>query len=290
MSNQLKIETNGEGIGTITFSDPDDTLAEGRTASGFRLRLPTTVNLNRPANSTLEVLLQDVRVVFKAYGLEFGVAQCDNLQTPMRKDTPILFSWDWTLPIVGLYEKLRSGKSPRFNANLYGNLHYKVPGTNFRDECLSVPYPFHYSAEIKYSRDTWTGTLRKLTILDSVLVEIPFPSDPPSDWDEIFQSLREARDSFDTGSKTGWRGCVLGVRHALEKWHDKEPEEHGAGWKPPSRAEKESRTKKERIDNIRWHLLQLAHFGMHNPAEQCTREDAVLALAILAALLDIKKP
>jgi hypothetical protein len=291
MSNQLKIETNSEGIGSITFNEPEETLAEGRTASGFRLRLPTTVNLNRPANSNLEVLLQDVRVVFRASGLEFGVARCDNLQTPMGRDTPIFFSWDWALSVLGLYEKLRSGKPPRFNALLHGNLHYKVPGTNFRDECPSVPYPFNSNGEIKYSRDTWTGTLRKLNILDSVLVEIPFPSDPPSDWDEMFESLRDAREALDKGGSSGWKGCAMAVRSAFEKWSKKEKENQGPGW--PSQIdikEFHQRTKEQRADAIRWHVYQLAHYFAHNNARECNREDATLVLAVLSALLDVRKP
>jgi len=291
MSNQLNIETNGELIGTITFNEPDDTLAGGRTGSGFRLLLPTSVNLNRPGNSSLEVFLQDVRIVFKVSNLEFGFAHCANLQTPMGRNMPILFSWDWMLPMLGLYEKLRSGKPPKFDALLYGNLHYRVPKTDFRDECLSTPYPFNSNGEIKYSRDTWTSTLRKLNILDSVLVEIPFPSDPPSDWDEICECLRDAREALDKGGSSGWKGCAMAVRSAFEKWSKKEKENQGPGW--PSKIdikEFHKRTKQERTDAIRWHVYQLAHYFAHNNAKECNREDAILVLTVLSALLDVRKP
>jgi len=290
MSNQLRIVTNGEDIGSITFDEPEETLAGGKTGSGFRLRLPTTVNLEPPKGSPHAILLDNVRVVFQAHGLEFGVARCDRLQTPKMKNTPMLFSWDWTLPMLAVYEAQRAGKVPRFTALLYGDLHYRLEGTDWKEEVLSVPFPFNDNGVIKYSRETWTKTLREMNVLDTIVVEIPFPSNPPSDWDGIFESLREAREAFDKGGSSGWKGCVSAVRHALQQWQKKEQEDHGPGWTAPQKPLRDSRTKRQRMDNIRWHLLQLAHYSVHTNADEWNKDDATLALAVLSALVAVRKP
>ena len=292
MSNQLKIVTNGEDIGSITFDEPEETLAGGKTGSGFRLRLPATVNLEQPKGSPYEILLDNVRVVFQAQGMEFGVARCDRLRTPTMKNTPIFFSWDWTLPMLAVYEAQRAGNVPQFTAWLYGDLYYRLEGKDWKQEVLSVPFPFNNNGVIKYSRETWTKTLRKMNVLDTVVVEIPFPSDPPSDWDQIFECLREARDAFDKGGSSGWKGCATGVRVALEKWSKKEKESPspGPGWAVPDPKLLHSRTKRERTDAVRWHVYQLAHYLVHNQAAECDREDAALVLAVLSALLAVRKP
>jgi hypothetical protein len=100
----------------------------------------------------------------------------------------------------------------------------------------------------------------------------------------------EARDTFEHGGSTGWKSAATAVRLALEKWHEIEPEDHGPGWQTPKAAEKQARSKEQRLDNIRWHLLQLANYGPHSHADEWARDDALLMLAVLSALLAIRKP
>jgi hypothetical protein len=83
---------------------------------------------------------------------------------------------------------------------------------------------------------------------------------------------------------------VAAVRLALEKWQGIEKEDMGPGWKAPSMIERKDRTKRQRLDNVRWHLYQCAHLGPHSSAEDWTRDDAVLLLSTLAALLAERKP
>jgi hypothetical protein len=100
----------------------------------------------------------------------------------------------------------------------------------------------------------------------------------------------EAGDSFEQGGTTGWKGCVVAVRLTLEKWQKIEPEQHGPGWKSPAPADRQARTWRERLDNVRWHLLQCAHDAAHSAADEWTRDDAILMLATLSSLLAERKP
>jgi hypothetical protein len=78
---------------------------------------------------------------------------------------------------------------------------------------------------------------------------------------------------------------VASVRLALEKWRDVEVEDPGPGFVRPSVADREARTKRQRLDQLRWDLLQMAHQGPHTHTEMWTRDDALLMLAMLSALL-----
>ena len=132
--------------------------------------------------------------------------------------------------------------------------------------------------------------MRDLNLQDSILVDIPFPSDPPTGWEPIWTALRDARDSFDKGGSTAWKNTVTSVRLALEEWQHLEKEVQGPGWKRPDRTDLETRTKEQRIDNIRWHLIQLAHYAAHTKADDWTRDDALLLLSTLSSLLAVRKP
>jgi hypothetical protein len=83
---------------------------------------------------------------------------------------------------------------------------------------------------------------------------------------------------------------VTAVRLALEKWQGIEKEQMGPGWSSPSQADRRARTKKARLDNLRWHLLQIAHLGAHTGSEEWSREDALLMISTLSALLAERNP
>ena len=120
-------------------------------------------------------------------------------------------------------------------------------------------------------------------------MEIPFPADPPTGWEPIWEALRDARDSLDKGGSTAWKNTVTSVRLALEGWQHIEKEDQGPGWKRPDRTDLETRTKEQRIDNIRWHLIQLAHYAAHTKADDWTRDDALLMAPTLSSLLAVRK-
>ena len=125
---------------------------------------------------------------------------------------------------------------------------------------------------------------------DNVVVEIPLPPNPSPEWAPIWQAIATARDSLARGGDTAWKSAIVECRHALELWQKLEREDHGPGWKAPSNEDRQSRTRRQRLDNIRWDLLQCAHEAAHSPAGKWTREEAALVLSALAALLAIRNP
>lgn len=152
------------------------------------------------------------------------------------------------------------------------------------------PTKFHEWGKIGYSQRVWTKMVRDVGVQDSILVEIPFRSDPPTGWEPIWAALRDAKDSFDAGGSTDWNNTARSVRLALEEWRKLEKEDQGAGWQGPKIADFQSRTKAQRIDNLRWHLIQLAHYAAHTKADEWTRDDALLLLSTLCSLLAERKP
>jgi hypothetical protein len=293
----VNITLGNETVGSIAFTQPEAGLNAHRTAAGFRLHIPASMTFSAPSERGLPLTLESLRVAFYAdhagKQTEVGSARCDSIfSTPMR-DAPIAFSWDWTMEAFAFYDRLRAGKEPKFRLQVCGNIRYiLVPegcSRSGREPC-SIAASFYQWGEVGYSQQVWTKMMRDLNIRDSILVEIPFPSDPPTGWEPIWAALRDARESFDAGGSTGWKNAVASVRLALEGWQRLEKEDQGRGWKRPDRADLESRTKVQRIDNIRWHLIQLAHHAAHTRADEWTRDDAVLLLSTLCSLLAVRKP
>jgi hypothetical protein len=99
------------------------------------------------------------------------------------------------------------------------------------------------------------------------------------------QALLDARNAFEQGGSNAWQSTVTSIRLALEKWRGIQQEDQGAGWTRPSRSDLESRTKKQRLDALRWHLMQIAHLGPHSGADEWSRDDALLMLTTLSVLL-----
>lgn len=286
---RLEITLRNEIVGAITFTQPERSLGAVRTAWGFRLSIPALVTLLPPSGSGAPLILENLRAVFGAGGLEIGVSEYRlTLRTGIR-DQPITLSWDWTLPAWVVYERLRAGKDPQFAVTVSGDIRYVLTGESGKEPC-SIAIAFYRSGQVVYSQRAWTDMLRAMNLRDAVLIEIPFPSDPPNGWEPIWQALRDARDSFDAGGATGWKNCIASIRHALEEWQDLEKEDQGPGWHAPNKVERESRTKQQRIDNIRWHLIQLAHYAAHTRADEWTRDDALLALSTLCSLLAVRRP
>jgi hypothetical protein len=280
--NDFKIEVQMEEVGSVTFDQPEKALAGTRTASGIRVYLPASVTLSALRLDPSPLLFENLKATLSASGIEIGVARySDAIRTP-RSKLPIQLVWDLTLQAFAVYESIRAGGEPQFDVLLRGDIRYILPGQGWKEAC-SIASPFTQPGFIKYSRDAWTKMLRELKVQDTVLVEIPFPSDPPNGWEPVWHALRDARDSFDTGGSTGWKNCVTAVRLALEEWRKIEQEDKGL-------ADTQARTKIQRIDNLRWHLIQLAHYAAHTKADEWTRDDALLALSTLSALLAVRKP
>ena len=201
-----------------------------------------------------------------------------------------------SLAALAHVDQLRNGRPLELTLAARGEICRLIPVTNPLQPNGSKPYvqgepsDFAGSARITVPVDDWTAILRTVGLSANVLIEIPLPASRPSPWDGVWKAVDDARKCLEAGGTTGWQGSVTAARHALQLWQGVEAEKHGAGWKSPTPTERESRTSQERIDNLRWHLLQVAHEGPHSLSEEWSRDEAVLVLATLAALLGVRKP
>lgn len=279
-------------IGSITFIKPEVAFNMVKTASGFRLDFPASISMPY-RNPEERFLVEDMKVTLTALGdgREIAIARCPVSMSTGDPDRGISFSWDATFATMAVYERIRENREPQFAINVQASVRYLLQSTVPRFQIANSPAEtFCGHTTIKYSRDAWVATLRQIGFRDSVIVEIPYPSEPPHEWESVWNALADARNAFDKGGTTAYIDAARSVRHALEKWQDIEKEEMGPGWTPPKRDEREARTVNQRIDNIRWHLMQLAHESAHTGSEKWSRDEALLLLNTLAALIAVRKP
>lgn len=295
MSQKIDIGIGGIRVGCITFDESPVQLFAHRTATGFNLSIPATVELDDTDSSKPCPMVSNLCgtiFVDTASGteLELGIIKDDCWYTGGKSES-IKLIWSGFVSALTKFEKIRDGKSPILKIKLLGEACWLLPNIDKTYRVRSEPYNVSVNVKITYPKEVWIKMLRGLQVAENILVEIPLPSEPPAPWDEVWKALVEARDAFEQGGSTGWKGCVNAVRLALlENWQKIEKEDMGPGWKSPTVQERESRTKKQRLDNLRWHLLQCAHLAPHSSADEWSRDDALLMLSTLAALLAERKP
>lgn len=275
MASPLNITLGSESVGTVTFTHPEPDFAAVRAISGFRVQLPALLTFRRPSDSQLPLVLENLATAISHRDhdrkVSLGLARCSGHLRTDHREAPITFDWEFPLSALAPYEQLRCGQPPVFDVMVSGDIRYVLPGQPGR-EPVSVAHQFHEPGQVSYQRDVWVRMLRSLNLQDAVIIEIPFLGDAPAGWEAVWSALRDARDSFDRGGSTGWNSCVAKVRLTLEEWKKVESEDNGPGWKRPSSADLQSRTKAQRIDNLRWHLHQLAHLAPHTRADDWRRE------------------
>jgi len=137
---------------------------------------------------------------------------------------------------------------------------------------------------VKHSvdRDDWVDLLRQGGWGDSVLLEVPLPSQPEPAWDEVWKAVRLAREALDRGGPTGWKACVLECRHALDKWGKLQGVANTNGTKP------RELTRVQRFDRIREAVHGYANDPIHSSADETTRAEAVMVFGALIGLLGVR--
>lgn len=327
MSDDIDIEYGGRRILSIRIVRDLPNLHGVRTASGVELQVPIVLTLLTVPSNEPRVIVNNLygKVFVKLpddslisvgrlrwpHWESAGIASADSYYYP-RETT---LEWIATFADIAYLEKIRDGGRPVLQMSLQGDWCFLLPVVEENASERSVEdtaietgerkrrYPSLYYRtdpmrvycgrgyiEVLYAREVWIQMIRRLGIAENVLVEVPLPSSPTGDWNEVWKALVEARSAFEQGGTTGWKGCVTSVRLALEKWQRIEPEKPGAGWQPPKPHERQTWTKRERLDAMRWHVYQLAHLGAHTAAEDWSRDDALLMLSTLSALLAERKP
>jgi hypothetical protein len=303
MLDSIEIKNNrGENVGFISFDKNPDQLAALRTAGGFKLTLPATISLKTVAKNQPIPLLSNLRAVLTINHESSSPLEVASIEgaswytsgesvqphTPVERQTH--FRWSASLAQLAVLERAREGKPPRFWLQLWGELSYLLPAPPAYPyhQLRTEPHEIQGGAILTYAKELWVGRLRSIGVMENVLVEIPLPPSPSMDWDEVWKSLIEARNAFEQGGTTGWKGCVTAVRVALETWRKVESEQLGPGGSNQGNAR--DRTKDQRLDNLRWHLHHCTHYWVHNQEAQCSRDDALLMLSTLSALLAERKP
>jgi hypothetical protein len=131
---------------------------------------------------------------------------------------------------------------------------------------------------------------RCLDSQDAVIADIPVITRVPKSWQPILKDLGDAKKAFDAGGHTGWKDCVANLQCALEKWRTLEPEDVGLGGLQPTSTQKKAKTKRQMAECLRVTLRQFVNYSPHSDVDRWTRNDALLALSSIVALIAIRKP
>jgi hypothetical protein len=301
MSNKDIHDLFGDHVATVKFNDPPSLLRTKRVAFGFVVEIPITIHFSqlKPSRQYLEPLLSNLWgeitgtndegksfIVGKIMQPEFQIEH-RLYQEGVRSS----IKWIGNFADLALFEKVRQGNKPRIDLSIHGEISYLVQASDLpRVKLRTESRAFWLTTTIEFPIDIWIENLRAIGIHENILIEVPLPNSPPSPWDDVWKALIEARQSFEQGGATAWKNCIVSTRLALEKWQKIEKEDMGAGWTSPSPADRQARTKEQRLDNIRWHILQYAHYSAHSHADNWTRDDALLMLTTLSSLLAKRNP
>lgn len=325
MSEDIVIEDSRGRLGSITIVRDLKHLHVERMASGFELRLPLVLTLRVRSQNEPMLMIDNLRghVFAKNFdgsllgvGTVVGERQTAGISSRETYNHSIesYLTWIGNFEDMISIEKVREGQTPKLQLNLRGDWCFLLPTVEEIDESrwsqlselqqqrireyahhriLTEPQSFSSRMgyiEVSYPREVWIAMIRNLGIAENVLVEVPLPRSPSDPWAPVWNALLDARNAFEQGGSNAWQSTVTSVRLALEKWRGIEQEVQGAGWTRPSRSDLESRTKKQRLDALRWHLMQIAHLGPHTGADEWSRDDALLMLTTLSVLLVERKP
>ncbi len=285
---KIAISIDHQQVGLITFQSPNHLQAH-RTAGGFRLHLPIMVTLHADKGATTRPLLTNLRAALSYQSSDgvirhLGQASSEGIFAGEASAYSDLIWFD-SLVALTAYDRLRNGKPPRIKARVSAEVCWLF---NTARWIRTEPFSLEGETEVQYQTEAWVSMLRHLGVAENVLVEVPLPGTAPTEWEEVWRALVEARNAFEQGQETGWSQCAVKVRHALELWREIEPETMWDGFKAPREA-LEAWAKPSRLDGIRWHLFQCASAAAH-PKGAWSRDDALLMLSTLSALLAVRKP
>jgi hypothetical protein len=220
MSQSIEIKNNhGDNVGHINFNVEPNYLSATRTGVGFSLSLPAELSLNlvgekdaKPMVSNIWGLLFTSDISGK--NAEVGRLQYDSWESGGWSKEPgksvprdIRLTWRGTFADLAFFEKLREGRPPQLQIQLWGELCYLLESYHPHLQVRTHPQRFHGNVIVQYPKEIWVQKLQSLGVLENILVEIPLPKSPPAPWDAVWESLVAARNHFEQGGTTG-RYCL----------------------------------------------------------------------------------
>jgi hypothetical protein len=295
MSHPISIHIGSYHVATLTFREEASALAERgarRTPAGFIVGIPAKLQFLPKGRAPGIAHVARIRVQLQlddGYGTEIGLALDDRIHAGSEHGNELKTD----IELRGTYEALealeayRSGQPPKLTIQAWVEGFFAIDVPDFEVAFQSKPEVTYGTTQVTYPRDGWNKILDLLG-KRNVLVEIPTSQKVGGQWHEIYKGLTEASQAFDRGGEDGWKASVVASRLALEKWRIFEEPTFGPGWKAPTQTERESWTGMQRMEAVRYWLLQVAHLGPHTFADVWTREDALLVLATLSTLLSVR--
>jgi len=293
MPQSIEVTMSMQQVGEIVFDESPSQFIGARTASGFRLNIPANIKLRPNTGEAPLPMVTNISAVISLNKdpqteVQVGIAE-DPAWYFGGGNSQLNLIWVDTMSALAYIEKCRDGQRPLLKLELRAEGCWLLQHQN-QVRIRTAPQFIGGKVTLTYPKEVWIKMLRDMKFSENVLLEIPFPSTPPTQWDKVWNALVEARSALEQGGATGWKSCVSAVRLALEEWRAIEKEEMGPGSTTPSMNDLRSRSKQQRYDNLRWHLIQCAHLGPHSCAEDWSRDDAMVLLATLSALLAVRKP
>jgi len=287
MGASLKIEVDRRTVGAWTFDEAPPQLKGTRTADGAAITLPATLRL-KWYDEELALVSRLRANVYTEDGLELGQAVSDEYFRPSKPEGEFQANLTWRVSFAALaqFEQKRNGRPPVLVLHCLAEVSHLQPPPRDRYVTFALVPPMLERNQLRvcYPREKWVELLRELKVAENILLEMPMPPARSAPWDKVWNATLDARNSFDQGGETGWKGCITSIRLALEAWREIEKEDLGP------QQDKQQRTKAQRLDHLRYDLLQVAHLAAHTPASEWTRDDAQALLAMLSSLLLMRRP
>jgi hypothetical protein len=286
MGASLNIEVYPMTVGEWTFDEAPPRLEGRRTADGVAITIPASLRLKW--NEEYLAMVSNLRAdVYTENGLELGQAVSHDYFRPSKPEGNFQANLTWRASFAALaqFEQKRNGQPPVLVLHCTADVSHLQPPPPDRYVTFATapPAPRRNELRVRYPREKWVDLLRELKVAENILLEMPMPPARPAPWDKVWNAVLDARKSFDQGGETGWKSCVTSIRLALEAWREIEKTDFGP-------EKKEDWTKAQRLNQIRYALLQMAHLAAHSPASEWTRDDAQALLAMLSGLLLMRRP
>ncbi|MHB8252184.1 MAG: hypothetical protein ACYDEV_00435 [Acidiferrobacter sp.] len=246
---------SGSGNGWWIFEESKKGFAIQRLADGCALTFSGSIRINRQTPKPIYVdgLHVDIIGGLSPGGLRLGTAyDWDGHFIQPGQKTQIHLEWQGSMAALEAFESQRAGTEPQFFLNCRGNIEFldaltvAVPSNPPTTKDISVrttPMSIWCQLALSFPKDAWVAALNNAGLRQALLLEIPLPPNRPEPWAVVWQAVDEARRYFDQGGTTGWNGCVMATRKALdtgkrlrEKRPSGAPTNHrGRHWKPNRR-------------------------------------------------------
>ncbi len=143
-----------------------------------------------------------------------------SLGNPPASRRPGPHHYDLRVPIpsatLAALELARDGATPNFELHFRAGVQRSGPHIRSTSDAL----PAFVSAALRFGvpRDAWVKALGEAEVKHNVILEVPLGGPAREGYQEVVKHLLEAKEDFDRGGTTGWRGCAIAIRNALDAW------------------------------------------------------------------------